>query len=78
MWSLACSFTTYYEFLKGQIEQSEKENYILYEGEIIMSWDNGYHKLLSNYKKEYEFMNDFLKTELEFKNSSIKKYVREE
>lgn len=77
MWNLALSFYTRYNFLKEQIERSEgkERRSILFKGKIIMKWDDNYKKILTDYKKEFGFMNNMISFDLECNNNKLDKYI---
>ena len=78
MWDIACLFISHYEFIREQVERSEKDkpcSSIIYKGKVVMQLNERYKKILSDYKKELEFMNQFIYFKLKHKNNKLQKYV---
>ena len=76
MWDLALNFKVHYNFIKEQVERSTIKRSILYKGNIVMKWDKEYKKILSDYKSELEFMNNFLEPYLKQENNKLEKYIK--
>jgi len=79
MWALACAFKCNYDFIKEQVERSQKNkpcSSVIYEGKVVMQWDVRYKKILSDYKKELKFMNNLLESKLKQKDKNLKKYIK--
>ena len=76
MWDIACSFINRYEFIKEQVERSEKDKpySIIFEDKVVMQWNEKYKKVLSDYKKELEFMDNLLFFLIQ-RDSKLKKYI---
>lgn len=78
MWALACEFQISYSHIKEEIKEIERDNYIFINGKIIHSGDRNYKKILNNYKKELEFMNEIINFALKNNSDTLGKYIKTE
>lgn len=75
MWDLALTFMSHYNYIKKQIEVSKTEDYFSYQGKIIFKSDKEYKKILSNFKKELNYMNQMLAFKLKMEGNKLENYI---